>query len=282
MTVGIFCKALLSLMQSVILLILPLRFPRIPHGRKLAPVWADEFDGDTLDATKWKGHSCNAEEASVRRGSYWNTKTAFVKDGNLHIPVTYYPEGLDGNGKPGWYTCGIDTKGLYEQKYGYFEVRCILPRGSGIWAAFWMLCDGMGNVDGSGRDGAEIDVFEAPFSAGKWDRMVSSNIHIDGYGEAHQSVNVCKAYHLLNDPYREFNTYGLEWNEKGYTFYINGVKTGRSDFGGASAVPEYLILSVEVGGENAVPGESWAEGVLSDGDTPTDFIVDYVRAYQYK
>ncbi len=52
--------------------------------------------------------------------------------------------------------------------------------------------------------------------------------------------------------------------------------TGRRKRG--RAVP---ILSVEVGGENAVPGESWAEGVLSDGDTPTDFIVDYVRAYQY-
>ncbi len=282
MSVKIFFKAIWALVQSVVLLVLPFRFPRIPHEKKLVQVWSDEFDGDTLDETKWEGHYCNAEEASVRRGSYWCTGVAFLEDGNLHIPTTYYPEGFNGNGKPGWYTCGIDTHGLYEQKYGYFEVRCILPKGSGLWAAFWMLCDGMGHVDGSGEDGAEIDVFESPFSTAKRSRMVSSNIHIDGYGEDHKSVNVCNAWHLLNDPYRKFNTYGVEWNEKGYTFYINGVKTGSSDFGGASRTPEYLILSVEVGGENAVPGESWAQGVLRQGDAPTDFIVDYVRAYQYK
>ena len=282
MTAKIFFRALWALAQSLFLIITPFSFPRVPHEKRLELVWSDEFDGDALDKTKWEGHYCNAEEASVRRGSYWNTNAAFLEDGNLHIPVRYCPEGLGGSGKPGWYTCGIDTRGLYEQTYGYFEVRCILPKGSGLWAAFWMLCDGMGHVDGTGTDGAEIDVFESPFSAQKHNRMVSSNLHIDGYGDDHKSENVCKAYNLLNDPYRKFNTYGVEWTEKGYTFYINGVKTGFSDFGGASQVPEYLILSVEVGGDNGEPGESWAPGVLAPGDAPTDFIVDYVRAYQFK
>lgn len=281
MSVKVFFRALWALVQSLVLIVTPFAFPRVPHEKKLELVWSDEFDGETLDASKWKGHYCNDTEASVRRGSYWNTRTAFLEDGSLHIPVRYSAEGL-AEGKPGWYTCGIDTNGLYEQKYGYFEVRCILPRGSGLWAAFWMLCDGMGHVDGGGTDGAEIDVFEAPYSAEKHSRMVSSNLHIDGYGEDHKSVNVCKAYNLLNDPYKKFNTYGVEWTEKGYTFYLNGVKTGFSDFGGASQVPEYLILSVEVGGENAEPGESWAPGILAPGDMPTDFIVDYVRAYQFK
>ena len=282
MSAKLFFKALWALAQSLFLIVTPFSFPLVPHEKKLELVWSDEFDGDTLDETKWEGHYCNAQEASVRRGSYWNTAVAFLEDGNLHIPVRYYAEGLNGNGKPGWYTCGIDTHGLYEQTYGYFEVRCILPKGSGLWAAFWMLCDGMGYVDGTGLDGAEIDVFEAPFSTEKHNRKVSSNLHIDGYGDDHKSVNVCEAYNLLNDPYRAFNTYGVEWTEKGYTFYVNGIKTGFSDFGGASQVPEYLILSVEVGGENGEPGESWAPGVISAGDTPTDFIVDYVRAYQFK
>lgn len=282
MTAKIFFKALWALAQSLFLIVTPFSFPRVPHEKRLELVWSDEFDGDALDETKWEGHYCNASDATVRRGSYWNTAVAFLEDGNLHIPVRYYAEGLNGSDKPGWYTCGIDTHGLYEQTYGYFEVRCILPKGSGMWAAFWMLCDGMGRVDGTGLDGAEIDVFEAPFSAEKHNRKVSSNLHIDGYGDDHKSVNVCEAYNLLNDPYREFNTYGVEWTEKGYTFYVNGIKTGFSDFGGASQTPEYLILSVEVGGENGEPGESWAPGVLSQGDTPTDFIVDYVRAYQFK
>ena len=63
---------------------------------------------------------------------------------------------------------------------------------------------------------------------------------------------------------------------------MNGIETDRSNFGGASQVPEYMILSVEVGGADAVPGESWSGSILTTDDMPTDFIIDYVRAYQYK
>lgn len=276
-----FFRALIALIQSVILILSPGGFPRVPHEESFEPVWSDEFDGDSLDTAKWHGHGCG-ENVEVRRGSYWSTAVLRMEDGCLHIPTEYYPEGLNGNGKPGWYTCGIDTSGLYEQQYGYFEVRCILPKGAGLWAAFWMLCGGMSNMDGTGLDGAEIDIFESPFSTDKYSRRVSSNIHIDGYGADLKSFHVCEPYLLINDPYEKFNTYGLEWNETGYTFYVNGIKTGESDFGGASQTPEYMILSVEVGGADAEPGASWAVGTLSGSDKPTDFIIDYVRAYQYR
>ena len=281
-TVFAFIKAFFAEMLSLVMSLSPKGFPRVPHEEKFELVWSDEFDGDSLDFSKWRGHGCSSDAASVRRGSYWHTDMAEVRDGELHIKTAYYPEGYNGNGKPGWYTCGIETNGLYEQKYGYFEVRCILPAGTGLWAAFWMLTDGMSNVDGGGTDGAEIDIFESPFYGRSPQRKVSSNIHIDGYGEALKSTNVCEPLILFNNPYEEFNTYGLEWNEDGYTFYINGIKTGSSDFGGASRVPEYMILSVEVGGQNAVPADSWAGAALADGSEPTDFVVDYVRAYQYK
>lgn len=277
-----FLRSVLALFLSLTMIILPCAFPRVPHAKNFELVWSDEFDGDALDAEKWQGYKCSDDEAYVRRGSYWSTRVLRFEDGKLHIPTTYYPDGLDGNGKPGWYTCGIVTKDIYEQRYGYFEVRCVLPKGAGLWSAFWIMCPEMENVDGTGTDGAEIDVFESPYSTKSFNRQVSSNIHIDGYGDAHKNTNVCKPYIFLNDPYKSFNTYGVEWNEDGYTFYINGIKTGFSDFGGASREEEYLFLSVEVGGENAVPGDSWAEGILSEGDEPTDFIVDYVRAYQYK
>ena len=279
-----FLKAVAALFLSFILMLSSAGFPRVPHEKDLELVWSDEFDGDTLDRTKWKAHhgSDDAQNPAVRRGSYWLTDLATVQDGNLHIRTAYYPDGYLDNGKPGWYTCGLDTAGLYEQKYGYFEIRCILPKGSGMWAAFWMLCSGMSNVDGGGTDGAEIDVFEAPFYGERFNRKVASNLHIDGYGEAHQSKKVCEPYVLFNNPYESYNTYGVAWNKDGYTFYINGINTGRSDFGGASQVPEYLILSVEVGGNDGVPGESWAGDPLAEDSEVSDFIVDYVRAYQYK
>ncbi|MBQ6164350.1 MAG: glycoside hydrolase family 16 protein [Clostridia bacterium] len=274
-------KGIWSLFLSLILALTPGGFPRVPNEENLDLVWSDEFDGDALDASKWHGHYCSAE-ATIRRGSYWSTDMAVVEDGCLHIKTQYLPEGLNGNGKPGWYTCGIDTSGLYEQTFGYFEVRCILPKGSGLWSAFWMLSNGMGQVGNGGEDGAEIDIFESPFYGERFSRRVSSNIHIDGYGADLKSNHVCEAYLLRNDPYETFNTYGLEWNEKEYIFYVNGIETGRSSFGGTAKVPEFMILSVEVGGENAEPGDSWAGASLAPGDAPTDFVIDYVRAYQYK
>ena len=282
-----FLKAVWAVIITFFMALSPAGFPRVPHEKDFTLVWADEFDGDSVDPAKWEGHGFNGQETIIRRGSYWNTDFATVKDGNLRIRTEYCPDGCNGNGLPGWYTCGLDTAGIFEPTHGYFECRCILPKGEGMWSAFWLISRGMafsnepGEVIG-GTDGAEVDVFESAFYESSFPRRVSSNIHVDGYGEYHRSANVCKPWLLVNDPYEDFNTYGLEWNEKEYIFYVNGAETGRSDFGGACLVPMYLILSVEVGGNNAVPAADWTGGPITDNGGITDFVIDYVRAYSYK
>lgn len=262
--------------------------PGYPAGKevdmdKFDLVWSDEFDGDAVDGTKWSGGWWPATATSVRKGGFWNEKLCSVEDGALHIATRYYADGLDG-GAPGWYSSQLTTQGRFEQKYGYFEVRCILPRGAGLWSAFWMMCKGVGAIDGSGEDGTEIDIYEsAYYTKGRsWD-CVQSALHFDGYGDEHQQKTVSRTHVYGNDPYENYNTYGLEWNENRYTFYINGRKCGSSTFGGVSKVPEYLLLSVEVGGENGVPADSWCGiSIENNAAPPTDFIVDYVRVYQYK
>lgn len=236
--------------------------------------YEEEFDGASLADTAWKPHG-----NGIRRGAYWADSQAFLRDGNLVIRTEYKEDGAYG---PGYYTQGLDTNGTWNQTYGYFEVRCILPKGAGLWSAFWMMPPSM-IESGTGRDGAEIDIFESAYYSSLMLRNgVSSNIHFDGYGEAHQSTSV--GVFFANNPYEEYNTYGLEWNEDAYIFYINGVETGRTSFGGTSQVPEYLLLSVEVGGENGVPGDSWAGNISHNFKSlfPSDFVVDYVRAYQYR
>ena len=180
----------------------------------------------------------------------------------------------------GWYSAGIDTdsdspKG-FSQKYGYFECRCILPEGADIWSAFWLMNSGVFDEDGSGRDGTEIDIFESDRYDNFPSNSVTSNLHFDGYNDAHQKLGA-KCFLLKNNPYKEYNTYGLEWNENEYIFYINGVETFRTDFGGVSQNEEYLILSVEMKGEDGIPSQR--------ENTPAEdafFIVDYVKVYQYK
>lgn len=258
--------------------------PAIIRMEDFSLVWSDEFDGSAPDSSKWTGFRCGADRSVVRQGGWWNTDLAEVKDGKLNIATRYYADGYKG-GKAGWYSCGLCTDGLFEQTYGYFETRCVLPKGTGMWAAFWMLPHDFSNtVGGGGADGAEIDVFESPnyhYKLSDNVNVVTSNLHIDGYGKEEQSKCVATPFIEDNDPYETFNTYGVEWNEKEYIFYINGVETGRSDFGGTSRVPEYLLLTAEVGGKNGAAGKSWAGDALDPDARPTDLIVDYVRVYQY-
>lgn len=237
----------------------------------LTLVWSDEFDGDHVDESVWSGHYVWGG-TEIRRGGYWNKKMATVSDGCLTIRTEYLEDGLDG-GPAGYYSYGMDTRNSFEQLYGYFETRCILPRGYDLWGAFWMLCDGMYDETDRGVNGAELDIFESLYFSSKRPNTVSSNIHIDGYGDAHRAHG-SQRFLLHGDPYAEFNTYGMEWTPDGYTFYINGQKSFSTNWGGVSAVPEWLILSVETGGKDGVPSCDFLSGI-----DKSEFIVDYVRAY---
>ncbi len=276
-------KAILSFFTSIIMFIcFTLDIPCYPMGEKLdldkfTQTFSEEFDGE-LDRTVWSGHYQYGNTTVSRKGSYWNQYLATTKDGNLVIPVVYLEDGMGGEGA-GWYSAGIDTdndaENGFSQKFGYFECRCILPKGKDIWSAFWLMNSGVFDEDGSGRDGTEIDIFESDCYGDMFENAVTSNLHFDGYNEAHQKLGA-KQFLLKNNPYEEFNTYGLEWNENEYIFYINGVETFRTDFGGVSQNEEYLILSVEMKGEDGTPSER--ENVPAES---AEFIVDYVRVYQY-
>ena len=299
-------KTVLKSIITVLMLIsavLPDAFSlgKLPQGKAInledfELVWSDEFDGDKLDKSKWTYNWWEVE----RKGGYWHEDMVSVKDGNLVISAQYFDEPLENyhydkwhdkinfdEYKAGWYTGSISTINLYEQKYGYFEVRCKLPAAYGLWSAFWMMNGEVENVDGSGQDGTEVDIFESFYYKDHWwgNDCVVSGIHYDGYGEGHKGDSIGKTF-IENDPYTEYNTYGLEWNENEYIFYLNGVETGRLSTGGVSQNPEYLLLTVEFSGENGVAsGDRHGAGDINktpDKNWPAEFVVDYVRCYQYK
>ena len=132
-----------------------------------------------------------------------------------------------------------------------------------------------------------IKVFESFYYKDNWwgNDAISTGIHYDGYGEGHHGEAVGKMF-VANNPYEEYNTYGVEWNENEYIFYINGVETGRTSTGGVSKNPEYLLLSCEFAGENGVQfSDRHGTGEIKytpEENWPAEFKVDYVRCYQYK
>ena len=262
--------------------------PVNPSGAKLdmskfTLTWSDEFNEGVFNKTYWSGSWCWGDDGiSTNEGGFWHRSQVSFRDGNMIISASYRDDGPAG---PGYYGYGMDTKPQsdgpgkigFEQLYGYFEIRCILPKGKGLNPAFWFICDGMfrtdpvGLTDG-GVTGAEIDVFETKYDVGKfslYNNSVYHTVHVDNYKEYHRSE--MQGHFYADDPYEKYNTYGFEWNPDGYIFYINGVETARTDFGGVCQVPLYPIISLGM-----------AKNLNENEYLPAEFIVDYIRAYQYK
>lgn len=278
------CFAFIQLTGAVLL-----DTPTCPSGEELdmskfVMTWSDEFNAGNFDKTRWSGSWCWGDNGiSTNEGGFWHRSQVSYNDGHMTINCSYREDGPAG---PGYYGYGMDTrpgsdgpeKIGFEQLYGYFEIRCILPKGNGLNPAFWFICEGMFNTDPDGGltdggiTGAEIDVFETKYNSG--DRTLHRNsiyhtVHVDDYKEYHRSENQGSFY--AKNPYEEFNTYGFEWNRDEYIFYINGVETARTDFGGVCQVPLYPIISLGM-----------AKNLSYNKDLPAEFVVDYFRAYQYK
>ena len=127
--------------------------------------------------------------------------------------------------------------------------------------------------------------------------VISHAIHVDGYGEELASIG--SDYIEVENLYDEFHTFGLKWDETGYTFYVDGYETWHTKdaLDTVCNVPAYLLLSCEVAGivedEKPLPGQernadgeltvNWA-GTPEDNDKTKayDFLVDYVKVYREK
>ncbi|NLX94098.1 MAG: glycoside hydrolase family 16 protein [Clostridiales bacterium] len=238
-----------------------------PRGQELnlagyELVMEDNFDGSQLDLSKWE-YRANGP----RRDGFNSPNQVFLNDGNLVIRAEYRADGEYG---PGWYAGMIRT--IQEYTRGYFEIRCIVSKGGGFWSAYWLNAQGMSSAEASngGLGGAEIDIFESNNYGGNifTRNSVTHAVHVGGYGDGLRSEN--EGSFKVPKPYTQYNTYGMEWNEDEYIFYINGVESLRTSWQkGVSEAPEYVIISEELPNEfTEQPGFS------------TDFIVDYVRIYQ--
>lgn len=233
--------------------------PNYPGNDQWNLVFEDNFNGNTLDTSKW---SIRGKEYA----NYHHESCTTVEDGKLVLRIDKEPSGQTILGR-------VDTAGLngnptkFEQKYGFFECRADVPPTEGTYFAFWMNAyPGMGNVDGTGRDGAEIDICE---TANKGD-YTESAVHWDGYGASHQSVGSGNKYAPnLHDGY---HIYGLEWDANTLRFYFDGQQTWSYSGVGVPRIAEQVILSSG--------GGSWVEGNINNAQLPYFAKVDWVRVYE--
>lgn len=256
-------------------------------------VFEDNFDGDEINWDIWQGYGSN-----VRRGAYYSSskENLFVSNGNLTIRTFYQNTGAEVGWHTGWLespTNQVQGKGFSAQ-YGYFEARCVAPPCEGIWSAFWLMPDGEVKPpwDGSTAEfGTEIDIMESfSYNKNSNDGIAQMVLHLDYSGKG--IAKVTSDQYKIKNMYSEFHTYGIMWTPTDYTWFVDGRKVLQTkhiwkgkDYG-TPKVPQYPVLSVEVGGKTDENGKpiavnDWAGNPNSnDKNKNYDFIIDYVKIYQ--
>lgn len=255
-------------------------------------VWSEEFNGSSLDKTKWQYQIGNGFWNGDTWISGWGNneseyytdreKNVAVKDGKLII--TAQNDNFDGEagGKkvnfP--YTSGkIYTKDLYAKKYGRIEFRAKLPRGKGLWPALWLLPQK--DIYGGWAASGEIDVVEG---WGSNDKKLAGTLH---YGETWpKNTHTGKEYVFKNSSVTEFHDYVLEWLPGEIKWYVDGelyqvqnnwyAKHNNEAMSYTYPAPFdqefYIILNLAVGG--------WFDGDINESTKfPATMEVDYVRVY---
>jgi beta-glucanase (GH16 family) len=241
--------------------------------------WSDEFNGPNgsppPDASKWifdiGGNGWGNNELEYYTGRLQNVHQ---QDGNLVIKVL--AEKLTGaDGVTRNYTSArLKTQTKFAQAYGRFEARIKIPRGQGIWPAFWMLGNDIDKV-GWPQCG-EIDIME---NIGKEPALVHGTIHGPGYSGDH-GIGAPFALPSKANFADDFHIYAVEWEPKAIRFYVDDhlyeTRTPSDLPAGAKWVydhPFFLLLNVAVGG-------GWSGSPDATSVYPQTMLVDYVRVYR--
>jgi beta-glucanase (GH16 family) len=245
-------------------------------------VWHDEFDGPEgapPDPTRW---------------------TVAIGDGSAHgIPgwgneeLEYYTDAsdntaLDGKGHlvitarrsesklPCYYgPCTFTSARVLSQhkaafQYGRIEARIRVPRGAGLWPAFWSLGT---NIEAAGWPACgEIDIMEF---VGRAPKDVFGTLHGPGYSGA-EGIGQTHSFEV--GVYEDFHVFAVEWRLSRIDWYVDGVEyhsASPQDVAPDPWVfrqPFFLLLNLAVGGHFGGP-------VSDETPFPAHMLVDYVRVY---
>ncbi|HEX4461944.1 MAG TPA: RICIN domain-containing protein [Polyangia bacterium] len=234
--------------------------------------WSDEFNGaaGAIDGSKWTAE-VDGSPANNELEYYTSRSTNVSVDGNGALELVARAESYGGRS----YTSGrINTASHFTQAYGRFEARVWMPTGQGIWPAFWVLGDNIGDANIGWPKCGELDIME---TIGTDMDHNHGSMHGPGYSGG-QDITGEWQYPgtTLADGY---HNYALEWQPNQVKFYVDGnlyeTRTPADLPSGTTWVydhPFFIILNVAVGGD--WPGSPDATTVF-----PQTMKVDYVRVY---
>ena len=236
---------------------------------------SDEFEGVSLDQDKWLIQGTDGVYQSNfigRAPSQFSTDNARVESGKLKIQTRWEPDFdfSDQTGQGGLAYENITTAAVISKQqfqYGYMEIKA-KAADAPISSSFWMT----GNT-------SELDVFEhfgraAYPQQSHLETEIWSSIHDWNLPQGNNSIWTDR----MQLPFRvadDFHVYGVDWNEDGLKFYVDGIQIRE-------------VLADDVAGWNLdeplwvwVDSETFPWHGLPDAqDLPVDYEVEYIRVWQ--
>ncbi|WP_432087612.1 discoidin domain-containing protein [Streptomyces sp. bgisy095] len=266
----------------------PIPAPPLPPDPANPPrlVWSDEFDGAAgtrPDPAKWRADPGTGQNAELQ---YYTDHDNAALDGSGHLVMEARKQATPGRGCPpdpltGSTTCQytsarMNTGATFQFTYGRVEARVKVPKGNGLWPAFWM----MGADFLSGRPwpyNGEIDIMEV---LGKDVKTSYSTVHAPAYNGG---GGIGAPYRLPQDAdfSDDFHTWAADWTSKGIVYSLDGRTVLTLDKEQVERTrgpwifdhPHYMILNLAVGGD-------WPGPTDTTTPFPARMLVDYVRVYQ--
>lgn len=251
--------------------------PFVPAHYQL--IFNDEFGQEELNTSKWFTRYIYADGYQ----DYLNDEQERYRENGNHVmsgsslKLTAKYDQTDH-----YYTSGmIRSKTTF--KYGYFEGRFKLPKGRGIWPAFWLNSDG--NTDSELTWPPEVDIFEYVVND-TYEHPNMIHTGVINHGPQGNTVlardpayNTQWGYYLApSDLSDDWHVIALLWDtDDTVTTYIDGrmiVKrsTRWVKQNGENAPNAHVLVNFAFGG-------SWA-GPIDDTQLPSFLDVDYIRVYQ--
>lgn len=254
-----------------------------PESKYDTLVWSDEFNGDTVDETKW-----NIIDGMANHGAIYNRGAVSIKkDGeNSYLAINsknyetteklieavgwdqYQDQKLKDSVT--WSSGRVESKDKFSFQFGRMAVRAKPNDSQGIWPAIWLLCQ-----DETGHD--EIDVLEY-LGQEAWDAWTTNHFGILDENKASDGI-VTKNYEAWC---QDFHVFEVEWDPEIIKFFIDGVQvhstTAGKDDGrdGMHTRPMFAILETQVGDGWVGPVDYTKQETKQD----SDYLIDWVRVYQ--
>jgi beta-glucanase (GH16 family) len=235
---------------------------------KLRQTFAEEFDELSVSPwgpntrwiahTPWAGDFGDARFADPRKGIFPFT----IDNGMLRIEARKNNEGKWESGL----LASADATGRgFSQQYGYFEMRAKLPKGKGVWPAFWLHTIN----DPKAKSKVEFDVVEY---YGHDPRKYQAAVHTWFFNPAADpgvpgpGTFVQVPADSLSD---EFNTYGVLVRPDVVIFYLNRTEVWRTKTPTDLNRPLLILVNLAL-------GSGWP---ITETPNPSYMYVDYIRVY---